>query len=208
MSEIIRRDDDLAKAVRQRDIGAVVRMMFEGNPPSVKSGYRTETELWDFKKDCPEVGPARTDAMWAEISKDVVGFYNNRGGVIIFGVSDTDLRFLGATRRLDSKLFNDQIRRFLGDRIWVEFHREFIKQDQRYLGVALIPPRGSTIERFKIDAPEVNGRRLFEKGDTALREGDSTRVISREEAKTLARGLSVPTVGKVFEIDEPILQDS
>ena len=57
---------------------------------------------------------------------------------MIFGVTD-DLSFCGATTRLDSKLINDQIRRYLGDRIWVEFHREFIQEDQRYLGVALVP---------------------------------------------------------------------
>ncbi|MFS8086641.1 MAG: RNA-binding domain-containing protein, partial [Acidobacteriota bacterium] len=179
--------------------------MFQGNPPVIRSGYRTETELWDFKRDCPHVGSAKPEAVWAEISKDVLAFYNKRGGLLIFGVTD-DLSFCGATTRLDSKLINDQIRRYLGDRIWVEFHREFIQEDQRYLGVALVPPRGSLMERFKSDAPDLDGRRLFQKGDTAIRDGDSSRVLPREEAKLLARGLSIPTLGKVYEIDEPFFR--
>src|SRR6267142_4104347 len=121
------RDEDLARAIRQRDITSFVRIMFDGNPPTVRSGYRTETELWDFKRDCPHIGADKSELAWAEISKDVLGFHNQRGGLLVFGIAD-DLSFSGATQRLDSKLINDQIRRFLGDRIWVEFHREFIQK--------------------------------------------------------------------------------
>lgn len=200
MATELNRDEDLARAIRQRDITSVVRMMFAANPPTIRTGYRTETELWDFKRDCPHIGANKSELAWAEISKDVLGFHNQRGGLLIFGIAD-DFGFSGATQRLDSKLINDQIRRFLGDRIWVEFHREFIQQDQRYLGIALVPPRGSFIERFKIDAPDLNGK-LFEKGDTAIREGDSTRVLRKEDANTLSRTLSIPTLGKMYEVDE------
>jgi tetratricopeptide (TPR) repeat protein len=201
-SNLIHRDDDLARAIRQRDIQAVVKMMFDGNPPQLKTGFKTETELWDFKRDCPHLGPHKSVQAWAEFSKDILGFYNKRGGVIIFGIDD-NFSFCGATQRLDSKQVNDQIRKYLGDRIWVEYQREFIQENQRYVGLALVSPRGPSIERFKEDAPDINGKRLFWAGDSAIRDGDSTRVLTKEEADEYARKLIIPTLGKIYEVNEP-----
>ena len=48
--------DDLQRAIRQRDAAVIVRLMFEGSPPIVRSGYRTETEFFDYKRDCPKLG--------------------------------------------------------------------------------------------------------------------------------------------------------
>lgn len=74
--EVQRRDEDLARAIRQRDVKAVVEMMFEGNPPVLKPGFKTETDLWDFKNDCPHLGPTKSPLAWAEFAKDVLGFFN------------------------------------------------------------------------------------------------------------------------------------
>lgn len=197
----MQRDEDFATAIRQRDITAVVQMMFEAGRPLLRSGFKTETELWDYKGDCPRVGEPRSDG-WAEIAKDVLGFYNLRGGVLVFGIADS-FDFCGATQRLDSKLVNDQLRRYLGDRIWVEYHREFIQPDQRYVGVLLIPPRGPTIERFQSSAKNKRGELIFEKGESAIRSGDSTRRLSREDADKFARDLAVPSLGKIYEVDQP-----
>jgi hypothetical protein len=77
------RDEDLARAIRQRDVGAILRMMFVGNPPQIRPGYNTETNLWDYKRDCPRIGREWLNA-WAEFSADVLAFHNQNGGVIIF----------------------------------------------------------------------------------------------------------------------------
>lgn len=175
--------------------------MFEGNPPRPRRGFRTETELWDFKAECPR--PTRDHANdWAELARDVLAFHNNVGGILVFGVRN-DLAFSGAGSRLDSKLVNDQLRRFLGDRIWVEYHREFIQPDQRYLGIAIVPPRGPTLARFTADAPLIGDRRLFAAGDSAIREGDSSRTLSSHETEEYARRLAVPILGQVYGVDEP-----
>jgi len=175
--------------------------MFESNPPRPRSGFRTETELWDYKSNTPSLGKG-TEAKWASVAADVLAFHNNRGGVLVFGIRD-DLVFAGARTRLDSKKFNDQLRRFLPDTLWVEFHREFIQKDQQYLGLALIPPRGARIERFRRPAPETGGKRVFEAGGSAIREGDSTRILSSSEADAFTRDLAVPTIGRVYAIDKP-----
>lgn len=131
--------DQMAQAVRSRDAAAVCKLLFRPIP-TVTIGAKVETELWDFKADVPAKGPA-----WATIARHVLAFHNHRGGVLVFGIRDGDFSYAGASRHLDSKAFNDKIRKFLGDAIWVDFHREAISKDQRYLGIAIVPPRGGNL---------------------------------------------------------------
>ena len=79
-------------------------------------------------------------AGWATVARHVLAFHSNRGGVLLFGIRDGDHAFVGVKKRIDSKIFNDKIRRYVGDQLWVDFHREWIQADQRYLGVAVVPP--------------------------------------------------------------------
>lgn len=196
--------DDIARAVAGKTPERALRLMFEGTPPRLRLGRAKETELWDFKADCP--GPARderSENAWAHIAADILGFHNNRGGIILFGINDKSFEFQGATRTLDSKQFNDRIRRYIGDLIWVDFQREYIQADQRYLGVALIPPRGPAVARFKSSAPLVSGKRHFERGGTALRKGDSTYVMDPRAADRFSRDQDEPAFGNSYQIDEP-----
>lgn len=196
--------DDLKRGIRQRDVGLIARLMFEGRPPSVRAGYRTEMELFDYKRDCPRPGIERATE-WAEVAKDALAFHNQQGGVLVFGITN-DFGFCGASTRLDSKLANDALRKYLGDRIWVDFHREFIQEDQRYLGIMVIPPRGPALARFQGDAPEINGRKVFRAGDTAVREGDCSTVLRGVDADAYARRLAIPALGKTYEVDEPFFR--
>jgi predicted HTH transcriptional regulator len=171
--------DAIASAIRQRNVRGVIQLMFQTDSPQIRNGFRTETELWDYKRNCPPVGRSSENA-WAELALDVLAFHNNQGGVIFFGIDD-NFNFTGATYRLDSKMLNDQLRRFLPDSIWVDYNREFIGNDQRYLGVALIPPRGPLPSSFRSSAPEINGRRRFVKGDSARRVNDSSEHLTDSE---------------------------
>jgi tetratricopeptide (TPR) repeat protein len=198
------RDDELARAIRQRDIAAIKALMFEARGPIPRSGFRSEAALWDFKTDCPKVGRTERDEnAWAALCLDVLAFHNRDGGVIAFGIRDKDFEFVGATRWLDSKMLNDGLRRYLPDTIWVEYQREYIQDDQRYLGLAVVPPHGSRLERFHTDAPKISGRVLFESGDSAIREGDSSRTLTRADADEMVRSLATPIVGQVYAVDEP-----
>lgn len=194
--------EDFERAIRQRDVETIVRLMFDRNALSVRSNFRTEEDTWDYKSDCPSIGKEHTLA-WAELAKDVLAFHNNRGGVIVFGIEDKTYSFCGATTRLDSKLVNDQIRKFLGDKIWVEFHRELIQPNQRYIGLAIVPSRGPTLELFRADAPEAKGGKPFAKGDSAIRDGDSSKLLRAQEAEELSRKLATPTLGRIYYVDEP-----
>lgn len=131
-----------------------------------------------------------------------MAFHNNKGGVIVFGIDDA-YSIVGVTTRLDSKVVNDKLRKWLGDRVWVEYHREAIQPNQRYVGMLLVPPRGPALERFQSNAPDVKGRPIFRRGESAIRQGDSSRVLKKQEADAIARSFAIPTVGKIFEVDEP-----
>ena len=179
-----------------------MHLMFDQESLSLKPGMGTETELWDYKSDCPRLAKSSEPA-WAKFASDILAFHNNKGGILFFGVDDR-YSFVGATSRLDSKLVNDRIRNYLGDRIWVDYNREFIQADQRYLGVAIIPPRGPTIAQFRQDAPkQSNGKRLFTKGQTAMRDHDSTRIMSKTDALRLTRSGPVTVSDNAYAIDEP-----
>jgi hypothetical protein len=192
---------DVRAAIRQRDIRALMKLMFLSDTPELNLGFHTENELWDFKKDCPKMGKEHLNA-WADLSTEVLGMHNNGGGALVFGMSDQYI-FVGAKNRLDSKQLNDGLRRFLPDSIWVDFHREFIRADQSFLGFALIPPRGPRIERFTADAPVINGKAAFQTGWSALRTKDSTYVLTPAEASQLDKSRSEPIVGRQYAIDEP-----
>lgn len=194
---------DLEMAIKQRNLKAIMDLMFEPGTFLLKTGFKTENELWDYKSDCPPPGKAQLNA-WADMAKEVLSFHNKRGGILLFGISDKDYKFKGASTRLDSKLINDQLRKFLGDRIWIDFHREFIQEDQRYLGVAIIPHRGPQLEKFRIDAPmKANGKRIFRKGYSAVREGDSCKLLDINRLAQYSRDIFLPIYGKIYEIDEP-----
>jgi tetratricopeptide (TPR) repeat protein len=136
----------------------------------------------------------------------VLALHNQRGGVLIFGVRDGDLAFCGAKDRLDSKLFNDKIRRYVGDQIWVDFHREAIEADQRYLGLAIIPPRGPALGYFRADAPEQHGKREFREGESALRVGDSSIVLDSAKAAAHQASMTPGVAGSPYAIDQPFFR--
>ena len=194
---------DIQAVVLRRDIDALLSILFVPNEPVLRPSFCTETELWEFKSDCPRAQREHDNA-WAHIAKDVLAFHNREGGgLIIFGIDDS-YRFVGATTRLDSKLFNDKIRKFLGDKIWIDYYRTFIQEDQRYIGIAVVPGRGPALERFVSDAPDTNGRRLFSLGDLALREKDSSRILEKGEADRVAAEIYVPRIGHLYSVDEPM----
>jgi hypothetical protein len=92
-------------------------------------------------------------------------------------VRDKDFSFVGATHFLDQKLFNDKIRRYVGDRFWVSFSRELKQGDQRYLCIAIIPPRSHSTLRAMAASPVKDGKQYLKVGDLCLRVGDETRVL-------------------------------
>lgn len=198
------RNEEIARAIRQRDVDAIVALLFDTGTQKLRPGFSTETDLWDFKAGCPKASKDKEEIIgWSNLAVDALAFHNARGGLLVFGIEDHNLQFRGVRHRVDSKLFNDQLRKFISDRIWVEFYRVFIQPDQSYLGLAIVPPRGPVLERFRADAPVTTEGKKFKVGDSAIREHDSSRVLPKSEADARARQITVPVVNQTYVVDEP-----
>ena len=199
------RNDSIITAIRQKDVGSVLALMFSENYESIKQNYKTETELWDYKRTCPNINSRPLE--WAEISKDVLAFHNTgKGGILVFGVEDKNYSVLGLSGVIvpDSKVFNDKIRRYVGDTIWVDYYTIENEEKNLTLGLALIPPLSnhSSIKRFLRNGPEKHGKPLFFENGSALRKNDSSITLSPHEANEIL--LSRPAITyKEYEIDEP-----
>jgi Schlafen, AlbA_2 len=192
----------LKSAIKNRDVRGVVQVFFSADRPELKSGFFREDQWWDYKEDCPS--PSRAaDVQWAKVAADVAAFYNQEGGVIFFGIRDRDFKFSGARPMIDTKLFNDKIRKYIGDRFWVSFSREFIQADQAYLGMALIPARSADHVRMLRDGPICDEKPIFRAGDLCVRVGDQTRILRGSEAITFSASKGMGLAGATFIVDEP-----
>lgn len=195
----------LEQAIANRDVEGAVAILFErvDGRPQLRSGFGRESDLWDFKAGLPGLGKQKR-AAWAEIAADIAAFHNQRGGIVVFGIRDADFSFVGTRDFIDSKQFNDQVRRYLGDKVWIEFSREFVQANQRYLGIALVPPTGIIPVHMRADAPpRPNGDRAFEQGDLPIRIGDETKILRGAEAAEYLRRHRLPQPLAKFAVDEP-----
>ncbi|MCY1701492.1 ATP-binding protein [Deinococcus sp. SL84] len=134
---------------------------------------KCEQEWIDVKEFLPE-----TALDWAELAKDVAGFYNQMGGYIIFGLDDNfEIRGEERCHDFDSKLINDKISPYLSTvRIKFASHRK----ESALLGVMYIPSKveGRAYVWMEKDGPQKGSRgNLFRKRDIFIRDGDETKAI-------------------------------
>lgn len=192
---------ELKTLIKGQDIKGIRNLFFKPGTPELQTGFFREHQLWDYKEDCP-ASDKPTDLSWAKVAADVAAFHNQEGGVLFFGIRNNDFRFTGAKPRLDTKLFNDKIRRYVGDRFWVSFAREFIQPDQSYLGIAVVPPRSVTQVRMLRDGPILEGKPIFQAGDLCVRIGDETKIFRGSEAIRFAATKGLGVSGATFSVDE------
>ncbi len=195
--------EGLARHIANRNTAGIIDTLFERNPLIIRDGFhKEEDELWDYKEDLAPVAKGY-ESEWAKIAADVLAFHNNQGGVLVFGIRDRDFKFVGATHKADTKLFNDKIRRYVGDRFWVSFSREFIQPDQRYLGIAIVPSKAHAALRAMGDGPTVNGRQSIKAGDLCIRIADETRILRGSEALSYVARHNVPEAASLYIVNEP-----
>src|SRR5207247_189669 len=100
-------------------------------------------------------------------------------GLLFFGISDATHSFCGTPTDLDSKKFNDKLRRYVGDAFWVAYSKEFLQKSGLHLGIAVIPRRSFRVQLALAAAAIVNpaDKPYFDAGDLCIREGDQTKVF-------------------------------
>jgi tetratricopeptide (TPR) repeat protein len=193
----------IAQAIRARDIRTIMEIMFEATQPVLKNGFHHESDLWDFKKTAPGHGRANEIA-WANIAADVLAFHNKDGGIIFFGIDDPTHSFCGSPTDLDSKKFNDKLRKYVGDAFWVTYSKEFGKSGL-HLGVVLIPKRGFKMHVVMTTAPVANAgdKPYFEAGDLCVRESDETKIMRGPKAEQFLLTHNLPSSDYKYAVDRP-----
>lgn len=199
------RDGSIITAIRQKDMGSLKSLFFKNDLSDVEPSFKTETELWDYKLNCPSISSSALE--WAEICKDILAFHNTgKGGVIFFGIDDKEYNIVGISSEnlIDSKIFNDKIRKYVGDKLWVDFYVISNSNKTITIGAIIIPQLSdnSAIKRFQKNGPEKHKKLLFYANGSAVRRFDSSVVLSPTEANELAFNRPVIQY-KEYEIDEP-----
>lgn len=192
-------------AIQSMDSSSIIKIMFDYSNgfPKIRPGFGSEGQYWDFKNGLPSVRKSERNK-WYKLAADILGFHNAEGGVLIFGIDDKSFHFDGCTEVIDAKQFNDKVRFFLGDRIYVSFNREFIQKDQKFLGIAIVPPRKSEILRFLQDGcNNGNGEVYYSKGDIALRDNDETKIFRGSAATQFLIEQGVTSTNSLFAVDLP-----
>lgn len=199
------RDGSIITAIRQKDMNTLESLFFKKGLTGIETSFKTETELWDYKLRCPSINSP--SLAWAEICKDILAFHNTgKGGVVFFGIDDKEYNIVGVSTEdlIDSKLFNDKIRKYVGDKLWVDFYAISNSSKTVTIAAIIIPQLNdnSAIKRFQKNGPEKHKKLLFYANGSAVRRFDSSIVLSPSEANDLAFNRPVIQY-KEYEIDEP-----
>ncbi|MBT9583868.1 ATP-binding protein [bacterium] len=161
-----------------------------------------ETEYWDYKEMLPLDSPQAV----ASFVKDVLGFHNAQGGLLIIGVSD-DFRPVGVTRTrvLDTNRLHQKIRRFVGPDLFL-FQDTIALPNRRVLWLIFVPKRQEAPVPVQSNGPQTGpGRYLVGRNDYYVRVGDEVRkCIDPADFERLFRGArSGHMQAYAYEVDEP-----
>lgn len=179
--------DLLLTAIREKNASAIISNIVDTKRKSINTNFRTENEILDYKEKLPSTSAEAIE--WAELAKDILAFHNTRqGGILFFGVKNDDFSIVGLstiTRNIDSKIVNDKVRKYVGDQLWVELFNP-IKCGDTEIAILIIPPLFGTVKRFLANGPMKKRKNLFLSNGSAIREHDSSKVLSPQEADALS----------------------
>lgn len=193
----------IQNAIIERNINFITKYFFNSDN-SLNDNVKFENELWDYKENLPNIG-RRHNIAWARISKYVLSFHNNKGGLLFFGIRN-NYEICKTNAEIDSKKFNDQIKKFISDRIYIDFINYARNDNGYYIGIAIIPPRGALIEYFIADAPYNDGKQLFKKGWSAIRNGDQSIILNSQEFDKYKKENLYENKNKLYIVDEPLFK--
>jgi len=96
---------------------------------------RDETMYWDYKSEINLRNPVDV----AKLAKDVLGFHNARGGVIIIGVTE-DYRVVGVSESqiCDTKALREKLRKYTGTNVML-FQQSISIPNNRVLWLIFVP---------------------------------------------------------------------
>ncbi len=135
----------------------------------MRAKNKNETEYWDYKETIDVSSPEDV----AKLAKRVLGFHNNKGGAIIYGISDDFIvRGISANQLLDSKQVNDKLRPYVGPRVTV-FQDSIDLKGGKTLWFVFVPKRIGLPVAIQRDGPQdAKGKTEVKKNSFYLRVND------------------------------------
>ena len=90
------------------------------------ASYNEEDDRVDYKQNLDPT----SEKDWLEITKDISAFANTHGGYLVFGISDSDKKVIGLTRKVSNVLkdvnnINQKVNRYIEPHIISSRSKEF-----------------------------------------------------------------------------------
>lgn len=167
-----------------------------------KAKNKNEGEYWDYKVSV-NLG---IESDVSKLAKRVLGFFNNKGGVIIYGIDDNYIvRGIPQEFIVDTKMLHDKLRPYVGPRVSV-FQDSIELKDGKLLWVICVPKReGLPVALQKNGPPDAEGRVSLKKNSFFLRVNDEIKTcLDPVDLCSLFADLDASLqAAYAFDIDEP-----
>lgn len=169
--------------------------------------HRTENEYWDYK----EAQNLSSDVSVARLARDLLGFHNAEGGVLIVGVTDEyHVTGIAAAHQRGTNDLRQKLTKYVGSDLPL-FQDAITLRDGKILWLLFVAGRGHARPRAcGTDGPPVgtNGQREVRAGALYQRRGDQVIACTKpEDLERLFVGYSPAELNAYsYEIDEPYLR--
>jgi Putative DNA-binding domain/NB-ARC domain len=163
---------------------------------------KDETDYWDFKERQDLQDPFAI----ADFAKDVLGFFNGKGGALIVGVDKT-YRVVGVSPQttVDSNRLNQKLRSYVSPNVSV-FQDVIEIANGKVLWLIFVPKRAGAPVACQKDGPKDNrGRSAIHKNAYYVRVRDEVKAcVEPFEFERLFTGASAThQQAYLYEVDEP-----
>lgn len=169
--------------------------------------HRTENEHWDYK----EAQNLSSDVSIARLARDLLGFHNAEGGVLIIGVTDEyHVAGIAAAHQRGTNELRQKLSKYVGADLPL-FQDAISLRDGKILWLLFVGGRGHARPRAcGADGPPLgaNGQREVRAGALYQRRGDQVIACTKpEDLERLFVGYSPAELNAYsYEIDEPYLR--
>jgi hypothetical protein len=167
-----------------------------------KVRFKNETEYWDYKELIDLANPLEA----AQLAKDLLGFHNSKGGVIIVGVSDNFFaKGVSPSFILDTVRLNGKLRKYITSSVPLFQDRIDLRHTGNSLWLIFVPPTQGAPVPVGANGPEKKGAPVIKKGTYYVRVDDEVKpCIDPADFAILFSGQGIKNLHAYqYDIDEP-----
>lgn len=185
-----------------------LREMVRELPEALLSKNRTEairhneTEYWDYKVQLNLENPIEA----AKLARNILGFHNAKGGVLIVGIDDSYHAVgIAESMVLDTNKFQSKIRKYIGPNISV-FQDTVAVPNSRFLWLLFVPKReGAPVPVYANGPQDERARPVIRRDDYYIRVDDQVKLcVEPNDFQRLFTNVSMDHIhAYLYDVDEP-----